>query len=251
LSGRAEGFIPLRTDGAKQRRIDDQLPERADQGHVDRREATDAAHVNAEIEAVPICRFDKGTQRCAVGGTVDQLEELLVFEAVYDTEKSFARARWRKGPGAIGGCQASCEGFPRGCGWLAIPAKPLADEETDVQERVHERRGRAQTRACRPQELIQRDAGACPRQINGPRVMKRHAGKKVVNPQGQPFELLDRDAWHGTFLVVSFLLFFVHSRVTGYPEVDERPPNFQMADHPLRTLAGLARACRGQFSKIL
>ncbi len=118
-----------------------------------------------------------------MGGTVDQLEKLLVLEAVYDAEKSFARARWRKGPGAIGGCQARCEGFPRGCGRFAIPTKPPADEETDVQERAHERRGCEQTCACCPQELIQRDAGARTRQIDGPHVMKRHAGKKVVNPQ--------------------------------------------------------------------
>jgi hypothetical protein len=26
--------------------------------------------------------------------------------------------------------------------------------------------------------------------------MKRHAGKKVVDPQWQPFELLARDLWH-------------------------------------------------------
>jgi hypothetical protein len=26
--------------------------------------------------------------------------------------------------------------------------------------------------------------------------MERHAGKKVVNPQWQPFELLRRDLWH-------------------------------------------------------
>ena len=51
-------MVPLRADGAKEGRIDDQLAERVDQGHVDRREATDLAHINAEIEAVPVCRFD-------------------------------------------------------------------------------------------------------------------------------------------------------------------------------------------------
>src|SRR5271167_1434740 len=91
LSGRPEGFVPPRADGAKERRIDEQFAKRVDQGHVDRREATDAAHVDAKIEAVPVCRFDKGAQRCGVGGTVDQLKKLLVLEAVYDAEKSFAR----------------------------------------------------------------------------------------------------------------------------------------------------------------
>jgi hypothetical protein len=33
--------------------------------------------------------------------------------------------------------------------------------------------------------------------------MKRHAGKKVVNPQWQPFELLCRDLGHRASLVVN------------------------------------------------
>jgi len=86
---------------------------------------------------------------------------------------------------------------------VAIPAKQPADEETDVQERAHDRRGREQTRACRSQELIQSDAGARSRQIDGPHVMKRHAGKKVVNPQWQPFELLCRNLGHPASLVVN------------------------------------------------
>src|SRR4029077_8396925 len=77
-----------------------------------------------------------------------------------------------------------------------VPTKEPADEETDVQERAHERRGGAQTRACYPGKLIQRDAGAHPRQIDGPHVMERHTGKKVVDPQWQTFELLRRDLWH-------------------------------------------------------
>src|SRR4029434_3176786 len=124
--------MPLRADSAKECRIDDQLAERVDQGHVDRREATDAAHVYAEIETVPVCRFDEGAQRCGVSGAVDQFKELLVLEAVYDVEESLARARWHKRPKAIGDGQARCEGFPGGCGRLAIPAKQPADEETDV-----------------------------------------------------------------------------------------------------------------------
>lgn len=78
--------------------------------------------------------------------------------------------------------------FPRGCGRLAIPTEDPANEETDVHERVHERRGCERERACRPQKLVQRDAGARPLQIDGPHVMNRHAGKKVVNPQWQPFD---------------------------------------------------------------
>ena len=107
-------MIPSGVHAAQERRIDDQLTEWVDQGHVDRREATDAAHVNAEIKAVRVRGFDEGAQRCGVGGTIYQLKELLVLEAVYDAEKSLARARWRKGPGAIGGCHSLCEGFPGG-----------------------------------------------------------------------------------------------------------------------------------------
>jgi hypothetical protein len=59
------------------------------------------------------------------------------------------------------------------------------------------------SRVCRPQKLVQRDAGAPSRQIDGPHVMKRHAGKKVVNPQWQPFELLRRDLWHRASFVVN------------------------------------------------
>jgi hypothetical protein len=38
--------------------------------------------------------------------------------------------------------------------------------------------------------------------------MKRHAGKKGVNPQWQPFELLCRDLWHRASFVALLLLFF-------------------------------------------
>jgi len=51
---RAEGLVPVPADGAQERRIDDQLPERIDQGHVDRGEAADAVYVDAEIETVGI-----------------------------------------------------------------------------------------------------------------------------------------------------------------------------------------------------
>src|SRR5271169_1696403 len=246
LSGRPEGFVPPRADGAKERRIDEQFAKRVDQGHVDRREATDAAHVDAKIEAVPVCRFDKGAQRCGVGGTVDQLKKLLVLEAVYDAEKSFARTRWCKRPGAIGGRHARYEGFPCGCGRLAVPAKQPADGEADVQERARERRECEQTRARRPQELIQRDAGARPRQIDGPDIMKRHAGKKVVNPQLQPFELLSRDLRHRASFVTLLLLFFDLYRITDKTEaVHESSTASRIADNssraPLGRRLGLAQ----------
>ena len=34
------------------------------------------------------------------------------------------------------------------------------------------------------------DTRTYPRQIDGPHIMKRHAGKKLVNPQWQPFKFL-------------------------------------------------------------
>jgi hypothetical protein len=97
LSVCAECLIPAGADAAQERRIDDQLAERVNQGHVDRREAANVPHVDAEIEPVAICRFGKGAQRGGVGGAVDKLEELLVFEVVHDAEKTFTHARWRKG----------------------------------------------------------------------------------------------------------------------------------------------------------
>jgi hypothetical protein len=60
-----------------------------------------AAHVNTEIKAVCTCLFDEGAQRSGVGGTVDHLEELLVFETVHHAEEFLARARLRKGIRAI------------------------------------------------------------------------------------------------------------------------------------------------------
>ena len=78
---RAECLIPASADAAQECRIDDQFADRVNHGHVDRREAANVLHVDAEIEAVPICRFDKGAQRCGVGGAVDQLKELLVLES--------------------------------------------------------------------------------------------------------------------------------------------------------------------------
>jgi len=84
----AECLIPAGADAAQEWRIDDQFAEWVDQGHIDRREAANVLHVDAEMEPVPICRFDKGAQRCCVGGAVDQLEESLVLEAVHDAEES-------------------------------------------------------------------------------------------------------------------------------------------------------------------
>ena len=56
--------------------------------------------------------------------------------------------------------------------------RPLV--RTDAQERAHDRRWREETGACRPQKLIERDAGAGPRQIDRPHIMKRNAGYFVI-----------------------------------------------------------------------
>src|SRR5206468_10372108 len=109
----------------------------------------------------------EGAQRRRVSGAVDQFEELLVFEAVYDAEKSLARSSRRKRLQAIGGCQTCCKGFPRGCRRLAIPSKEPPDEETNIHECAHDRREWERTPACRPQKLMQRNTRARPWQING------------------------------------------------------------------------------------
>jgi hypothetical protein len=194
-----EGAVPGRANAAQERRIDDQLAERVDEGHVQRRQAADAAHVHGEIEAVGTRRFDEGAQRGGVGGTVGQLEELLVLEAVHHSEGALARAGRQQGLRAIGGRQTGCEGLPHRGARLPIPTEESTDEETDVQEGADDRRRGERTRAGGPQELSQRDAGAPPWQIDGPHVVERHAGQKVMNPQGQPFELVGRDLWHQAF----------------------------------------------------
>src|SRR5207244_9362345 len=130
--------------------------ERVDQSHVDRRETANVPHINAEIEAVGIWSFNEDAQRRGVGRAVNHLKELLVLEAVYDPEKPFARARWHNGLRAIDDCQTLGEGFPCRCGGLTIPTKEPADEKTDVEERAHDGCWCEQTRACRPQKLIQR-----------------------------------------------------------------------------------------------
>ena len=56
------------------------------------------------------------------------------------------------------------------------------------------------------------ERGARPRQIDGPHVLKRQAGKKVVNPQRQPFELWRRVLWHRASFAVSLGLFQNHTR---------------------------------------
>jgi len=79
-------------DTAQKGRIDDQFPKRIDECHVEGREPAYAADINAEIEPVGSRRLDQGAQRRSVSGPIDQLDELLVFEAIDDAEKAIARA---------------------------------------------------------------------------------------------------------------------------------------------------------------
>src|SRR5262245_55791563 len=196
LSRCGEGVLPRRANPAQERWVDDELAEWVDESHVYRRPSGDVPHVNADVEAVGSSRFDEGAQRCGMDDTVDQLEKLFVLEAVHDSEGPFARARWHKGLREISGCQPGRESLSDGCVRLVIPTEEAADGETDVQERAHDRGGSQRPRARGPEELIQRDAGAHSRQLDGPHVMKRNAGKKVMNPQWQPLKLLRRDLWH-------------------------------------------------------
>jgi hypothetical protein len=73
-------------------RINDQFPKRVNQCHVERREAAYAADIDPEIEPVGSRCLDQGAQRRSVGCPIDQLDELLVFEAVDDAEKPISRA---------------------------------------------------------------------------------------------------------------------------------------------------------------
>jgi hypothetical protein len=71
-----------------------------------------------------------------------------------------------------------------------IPTQEPADGEADAKERARDRGGSHRERACSPQELVKRDAGAQPRQINGPHIVERNVGEELMNPQWHALELL-------------------------------------------------------------
>src|SRR5262245_3081304 len=195
----AEGVVPCLSNAAEERRIHDPLAERVDEAHVHGRQAADALHVHAEIEAVGGSRLDEGAQRCSVRGTVPQLEELLVFEAIHDSKGPLARARLGQGPRKIGGRQTGGESLLHGRGALAIPAEEPAHKEPNAQERAHDRRGCEWQRTGHSHELVQRDPRPSPRQIDDPHVVERHASEEVMNPEWEPSELLRRDTWHRAY----------------------------------------------------
>jgi hypothetical protein len=113
-SDRIECSVPRRADGAKQRRVDNPLTERVDEGHVDGRKAADVADVNSEIEAVGVCCFDHGAQGRSVRSPIDQLKKLFVLEPVDDTEEALRRSGWNKGLGTVGQCHTRSKGLARG-----------------------------------------------------------------------------------------------------------------------------------------
>ena len=120
-SALAECLIPASTDTVQERRIDDQFPKRVDQRHVERREQAYAADIDREVEPVRGRCLDQSTQRRGVDGPIDQLDELLVFQAVYNTEKPISRAGCYQRSRTIRVCQTRCEGFRCGCRRLPIP----------------------------------------------------------------------------------------------------------------------------------
>src|SRR5580692_72543 len=135
------------------------LAEWVDQRHVQRRKTADAAHVNSEIEAVGVRRFDQSAQSRSVRGAVDYLKELLVLEAIDDTEKPLRRPARNKRLRAINGCHTRGKGFGRGRDRLLIPAEQAADGEADAQQRTRARRKPALMDFFRSKKLIQSDAG--------------------------------------------------------------------------------------------
>src|SRR4029077_3420113 len=142
---------------------DNMLAERVDQGHVDRRKAADVAHVNSEIEAVGVRRFDQSAQGRSVRGAVDELKELLVLEAIDDTEKPLRRSGRNKGLRAINGCHPRGKGLASGCDRRLIPAEQAADGEADAQQCTRARREPARMDLFRSKKLIKSDAGASTR----------------------------------------------------------------------------------------
>jgi hypothetical protein len=73
-------------------------------------QATDAAHVNSEWKRYP---FAVSTRALSAAAWAVRLisSGTCSFSKRYTTRKSLSRARWRKEPGAIGGCHARCQGF--------------------------------------------------------------------------------------------------------------------------------------------
>jgi len=166
------------------------LAERVDQGHVQRRKAADVAHVNSEIEAVGVRRFDQSAQGRGVRGSIDQLKELLVLEAIDDTEEPLGRPGRNKRLRAIGDCHTRGKGFARGCGRTAIPTEQAAEGEADPQQCTRARREPALMNLFRSKKLIESDAGASAREIDRPYVVQWNAGEELVNPQWEVCELL-------------------------------------------------------------
>ena len=63
-----------------------------DHRHVEGSEAAYAADIYGEIEPIGTGLLDQGAQRRSMRSPIDQLDELLVFEAVDDAEKAVRRA---------------------------------------------------------------------------------------------------------------------------------------------------------------
>ena len=95
--------------------------------------------------------------------SIDQLKELLVLEAIDDTEKPLRRPGRNKGVRAINGCHPRGEGFARGCDRRSIPTEQAADGEADAQQCTRARREPALMELFRSKKLIKSDAGASTR----------------------------------------------------------------------------------------
>src|SRR5207248_3803641 len=86
----AEYLIPASTDTTQEGRIDDQCSKRINQCHVHARESAYAADIDPEVESVSSRCLDQRTQRRSVDSTIDQFNELFVFEAVDEAEEAIS-----------------------------------------------------------------------------------------------------------------------------------------------------------------
>jgi hypothetical protein len=89
------------------------------------------------------------------------MASILVRGSVHRSERLVRR--WAQPLGSLMGRlegDLEAHGSSRVLARVVIPPEEPADEEPDIQERAHDRRGGDWKRACGPQELIQRDAGA-------------------------------------------------------------------------------------------
>jgi hypothetical protein len=189
---RSERRVPLRSDAAQQRRVDDQFAERIDRSHVIRGEGANLAHVDGEVEAVARGSLNERAERSSVRRAIDDLVQLLVLKAVDDAKESVGCSRRRERTRAVLIGEALRKAFGDGARRGPVPPKQAAHEKAHRQQRSDRRRRLPKEIPGALEELGERNSATRARQIYGPNVVEGNARKKLVDAQGEQFKLLAR-----------------------------------------------------------